>query len=170
MELFNDIHKDSGGCLRQLVSTISLQRRLATVGITGSNSIQSQYPSNAQNNSKQAANDIMTYTIRLIMVFAGEVVRVRLDRGSELSSALACLSLNFCPTFRPCSSLLNSLGSSSRSFSPSSTLKHTLVSLLSSCWAQNCCQRQFLPSLTDTLLQPHPPINKSLREMPTCHS
>jgi len=29
----------------------------------------------------------------------GDIVRVRLDRGSMLSLALVCLSLNFCPTF-----------------------------------------------------------------------
>jgi len=41
----------------------------------------------------------MTYTIHLITVSMGGMVRVRLDRGSVLSSALACLPLNFWPTF-----------------------------------------------------------------------
>ena len=40
----------------------------------------------------------MTYTVHLIMVSMGDTVRVTLDRGSVLRSALACLSLNFSPT------------------------------------------------------------------------
>ena len=35
----------------------------------------------------------MTYTIRLIMVSTGDTVRVRLDRGSVISSALAWTSV-----------------------------------------------------------------------------
>ena len=40
----------------------------------------------------------MTYSIHLIMVFMGDTVSVQLERGSVLSSASACQSLNFCPT------------------------------------------------------------------------
>jgi len=56
-------------------------------------------------NSKQAAMIFMTYT----MVFLGETVRVRFDRGSVLSSVLACLSLDFCPTFPFLSPLLKTV-------------------------------------------------------------
>jgi len=42
-ELLNDIHGDSGGYLHQTISSIILQR-LATVGFTGTNSIQSHPP------------------------------------------------------------------------------------------------------------------------------
>jgi len=57
IDLFNDIHGDSGGYLQE-ISNISLQRRLATVGLTGTNGIQSHSPT--QSFSKQAANDIHT--------------------------------------------------------------------------------------------------------------
>jgi len=79
MELFNDIHGGLEGYLRQMVSSIGLQR-LATVGFTGTNSIQSHPPTH-----RIIANRLlmifMTYTMHLIMVFAGDTVRVRLDRG-----------------------------------------------------------------------------------------
>ena len=42
----------------------------------------------------------MIYKIRQITSLVAVTVRVWLDRGSVLSSATACLSLNFCPTFR----------------------------------------------------------------------
>ena len=84
MELFNDINGDSGGYLHQLVISISLQRRLATVGFTGTNGIQSHPPTH-----RIIANRLlmifMTYTMHLIMVhvyISEDMVRVRLDRGS----------------------------------------------------------------------------------------
>jgi len=40
----------------------------------------------------------LTYTIHVIMVSTGDTVRIRLDRGSVLSSALEAY-LNSCPTF-----------------------------------------------------------------------
>jgi len=98
VELFNDIYGDSGGYLHQMISSISLQRRLATVGFTGTNGIQSHPPIH-----RIIANRLliifMTYPICLITVSTGDTVRIRLDRGSVLSYALACLSLIFCPTF-----------------------------------------------------------------------
>ena len=54
MELFNDIHGDSGSYLRQTVSSISLQR-LATIGFTGTNGKQSHPPTYQ---IIEAANDI----------------------------------------------------------------------------------------------------------------
>jgi len=51
----------------------------------------------------------MIYTMRLVMVFLGEAFRVRFDRGSVLSLALACLSLDFCPTFLFLSPLLKTV-------------------------------------------------------------
>jgi len=44
IELLNNILGDSGGYLQQMISSISLQRKLATVGFTGTNSIQSHPP------------------------------------------------------------------------------------------------------------------------------
>jgi len=44
MELFNDIRGDSGGYLLQTVSSISLQRRLATVYVTGTDGTQLHPP------------------------------------------------------------------------------------------------------------------------------
>jgi len=43
IELLN-IYGNSGGYLHQMISSISLQRRLATVGFTGTNGIQSHSP------------------------------------------------------------------------------------------------------------------------------
>jgi len=60
-------------------------------------------------NSEQALMIFMIYTMRLVMVFLGEAFRVRFDRGSVLSLALACLSLNFCPTFPFLSPLLKTV-------------------------------------------------------------
>ena len=54
MELFNDIHGDSGGYLHQTIPSISLQRRLATVGFTGTHG-------NTQNYSKRLIILFMTY-------------------------------------------------------------------------------------------------------------
>ena len=51
----------------------------------------------------------MIYTMHLVMVFLGETFRVRFDRGSVLSSVLACLSLDFCPTFPFLSPLLKTV-------------------------------------------------------------
>ena len=51
----------------------------------------------------------MIYTMHLVMVFLGETFRVRFDRGSVLSSVLACLSLDFCPTFPFLSALLKTV-------------------------------------------------------------
>ena len=48
----------------------------------------------------------MAYTIRLTVVFVGDTVRIRLDRGSVLSSALAWTSV---PHFHFCSPLLKIL-------------------------------------------------------------
>ena len=39
MELFNDIHEDSGSRLGQTMSSVSIQPKLATVGFTGTNSL-----------------------------------------------------------------------------------------------------------------------------------
>ena len=50
LELFNDIHGDSGAIMYQTVSSTSLQPRLATVGFTGTNGTGT--PSNTQNNTK----------------------------------------------------------------------------------------------------------------------
>ena len=44
IKLLNDIHGDSDGYLHQKISSISLQSKLATVGFTGTNSIQSHPP------------------------------------------------------------------------------------------------------------------------------
>ena len=44
IEIFNDIHEDSGGYLHWTVSSISLQSRLASVNFTGTNGIQSHPP------------------------------------------------------------------------------------------------------------------------------
>ena len=41
IELFGNKHGDSGGYLHQTISSITLQRRLATVDCTGMNGIQS---------------------------------------------------------------------------------------------------------------------------------
>jgi len=74
IELFNDIHGDSGGYLHQPISSISIQRRLAIVGFTGTNGTQSHPPIH-----RIIANWLlmifMTYTIRLIMVSMGDMVR-----------------------------------------------------------------------------------------------
>jgi len=87
MELFNDIHGDSGCYLHQTVSSTSLQRRLATVA--------SQVPRAYSHTLRTIADRLviifMTYTMHLSMVFVfvGDMVGVRLDRGSLLGSALA---------------------------------------------------------------------------------
>ena len=44
IKLLNNILGDSGGYLHQMISSIRLQRKLATVGFTGTNSIQSHPP------------------------------------------------------------------------------------------------------------------------------
>ena len=77
IEIFNDIHEDSGGYLHWTVSSISLQSRLASVSFTGTNGIQSHPP---------------TYGVWLLMLFMtytmGVLVRVtvwiKLDRGSVI--------------------------------------------------------------------------------------
>ena len=74
MELFNDIHGDSGGYLHQTVSSISLQRRLATVA--------SQVPTAYSHTLRTIADRLvmifMTYTMHLSMVFVfvGDMVGV----------------------------------------------------------------------------------------------
>ena len=57
IELFNDIHGDSAGYLHQMISSVSLQKRLAIVGFTGTFGIQSHPPTHRVT-GKQAANDI----------------------------------------------------------------------------------------------------------------
>jgi len=64
---------------------ISLQR-LATVGFTGTNGIQSHPPTQNYSNNRLLMM-FMTY-----MILQGDMIRVRV---SVLSSALACLSLPF---------------------------------------------------------------------------
>ena len=41
LSYFNDIHEDSGGYLHPTISSISLPRRLAAAGFTGTNGIES---------------------------------------------------------------------------------------------------------------------------------
>ena len=91
LKLFSDIHEAI--CVR--LSSTSLQPRLAIVGFTGTNGTDT--PSNTQNRLLMV---FMIYKMRQITALVAVTVRVWLDRGSVLSSAIACLSLNFCPTFR----------------------------------------------------------------------
>ena len=60
LELFNDIHGDSGAILYQTVSSTSLQPRLATVGFTGTNGTGT--PSNTQNNTVNDIHDLQNKT------------------------------------------------------------------------------------------------------------
>ena len=134
IELLN-IYGNSGGYLHQTISSISLQRMLATVGFTGTNGIQSHPPAH-----RIIANMwlivYMTHNLPIIMVSMGDMVRVRLDRGSVLSSALACLSELLCHIsvlVLPCLKVFTIQVFFSRSFSLSTTVKRTPVSVLSVC-------------------------------------
>jgi len=68
--------------LHHTISSISLLR-LATVGFTGTNGMQSHPPTHGII-ANRLLMIFMTYTICLIMVSTGDTVRVKLNRGSVL--------------------------------------------------------------------------------------